>query len=112
MPEDEYFNAADFFSNGEGCSSTGALPNGDIYADNEFSDLSHELWESATDPEPDSGWTDSSGMEVADKCQGNWGYQPYFGPSNVDVNGHLYDLQQEWSNADGGCAGAPTPGTL
>ncbi len=110
MPEDEYFNAADIFTTGEACESTNALPNGDIYADNELPILSHELWESATDPEPASGWTDSSGMEIGDKCQSNWGYQPYFGPSNVDVNGHLYYLQQEWSNADGGCAGAPTPG--
>jgi hypothetical protein len=104
MPEDEYWNFTNFF-NGEGsCLRTAALPNFDIYADAEFSSLSHEQWEAETDPLNGGGWADSAGNEIGDKCAGQFGYQPYFGPSNTDVNGHLYAVQEEWSNVDGGCS--------
>jgi len=109
MPELESWNAHDF---GEGCQSTNALPNGDIYADNEFSVLSHEQWEAETDP-LGNAWTypDNADGEIADLCQGQYGYEPYFGPSNTDVNGDLYVLQELWSNADNGCAGAEAGGS-
>jgi hypothetical protein len=104
MPEDEYWNFTNFF-NGEGsCLRTTALPNFDIYADAEFSTLSHEQWEAETDPLNGGGWADSAGNEIGDKCAGQFGDQPYFGPSNTDVNGHLYAVQEEWSNAESTCS--------
>jgi hypothetical protein len=106
LPEDEYWNLNNVLTTGEGCHTTNALPNGDIYADNEFDSLTHEQWEATTDPIPGSGWTDSIGNETADKCNDAYGYQPYFGPSNFDVNGHLYYLQEEWSNAENACGGS------
>jgi hypothetical protein len=105
LPEDEYWNLNNIFSTGETCHSTSALPNANIYADNEFSALSHEQWESTTDPLLNA-WRDSSGEEIGDKCTDSYGYQPYFGPSNYDVNGHLYYLQEEWSNAENACGGS------
>lgn len=90
---------------GEGCHATGALPNGDIYADNEFTTLSHELFESATDPTNPGGWRDNTSQsESGDPCANHFGYNPYFGPSNTNVNGHLYNVQEEASNENGGCS--------
>jgi hypothetical protein len=94
------------------CPGTGALPNGDIYADAEFSPLAHEQFEAMTDPLPGQGLTDSSGQEIADKCvdsigDPNFGYtDPDWGYANQNVNGDKYQVQQLWSNADGGCFGS------
>ncbi|MCW2935258.1 MAG: hypothetical protein JWM19_6220, partial [Actinomycetia bacterium] len=105
MPEDESWNAGAAFGANEGCENTNALPNGDIYADNEFAVLSHEQWEAETDPILNA-WSNSGGEEIGDLCPSQWGYEPYFGPSNFNVSGNLYLLQELWSNVDGGCGGA------
>lgn len=108
MPEVEYWNAKNFFTGGESCESTNALPNGDIYADNEFAVLEHEQFEAETDPVPGTGWYSfaGGGAEVGDLCQSQFGYEPYFGPSNTNVNGDLYVLQELWSDVDNSCGGA------
>ena len=103
LPDDESLGLS---SQGEGCSHTGALPNGDIYADAVFTTVSHEQYEAETDPLPGSGWTDASGNEIGDKCNSDYGAEPYFGPSNFNVSGDLYVLQQEWSNVDSACKGS------
>jgi hypothetical protein len=99
---------------GVGCGGTGALPQGDRYSDTEISPLSHELFEAATDPEPGTnltqdGWLDVNGgvnsAEIGDKCLGQWGSQPWFGPSGYNVDGRLYYMQEEWSNITGQCEG-------
>jgi len=61
---------------------------------------SHEFMEAITDTLPSSstyGWIDSSGSEIGDKCAWTFG-----GPVTLS-NGTTWQLQQEWSNAAGGC---------
>lgn len=94
-----------------GCDSGNAPAgvSGDVDADGTLDTLAHELGESATDPENGTGYTDSSGNEIGDKCQN--------GPINNDmplggsataspptlynqvINGHQYYTQTLWSNA-------------
>jgi hypothetical protein len=59
----------------------------------------HEFMEAVTDPLPASGsyaWIDQSGSEIGDKCA--WRFS---GP--VMLGGTKWQLQEEWSNSDGGC---------
>ena len=86
------------------CQSTHPRPNGNS-ADPALSTVSHELSEMVTDPDGD-GWTDGSGNEIGDLCITTFG--PAIGGSGsrrynqTIAGGHFY-LQDEWSNADGGC---------
>ena len=79
----------------------------------------HELVESATDPEPDTGYTDTNGEEVADKCtypiseeQPEIYGTPLGGSLAEDtafnqlIDGHTYYTQQIWSDAP---TQTPTP---
>ena len=68
----------------------------------------HEYAETATDPEPTSGWADNadtiSGGEVADKCAWggtNWGGHDAQG--NVTLSTGTFAMQSLWSNAAGRC---------
>src|SRR5205085_2403588 len=56
-----------------------------------------------TDPQGD-GWfyVDGKG-EIGDLCNFDVGTKRASDGSNVNLNGHPYLIQQEWSNADGGC---------
>ena len=56
----------------------------------------HEFMESVTDAVPISAWADKNGEEVADKC--NFVYS-----APVTVGTNSWQLQEEWSNAAGGC---------
>jgi hypothetical protein len=79
-------------------------------ADAEINVTSHEHNESITDPYG-TGWWDSNssdplyGYETGDLCA--WTFGTPSGPSGAEytntINGHHYFVQQEWSNADGGC---------
>jgi hypothetical protein len=104
------------------CAYHGSFGNGTIYAampyaasfscgttrpNNNDADLtinvtSHEQMESATDPYPGSGWVDSGGQEIGDKCA--WTFGPE-GSNGADVvwSEHPYIVQQEWDNAINGC---------
>jgi hypothetical protein len=83
-------------------------PNHDNIADATLDFISHEQFESVTDPDASSGWYDDSAQaklegEIGDKCESS------FGPlaadnSDVSLHGHPYLLQQEWSNKVNGCA--------
>ncbi len=55
----------------------------------------HEQAETETDPQPNSGWLDSSGEENGDKCA--W--------TNLENNPNAggYPTQPLWSNANNGC---------
>lgn len=58
----------------------------------------HELAESATDPFPSTGWTDTAnGEEVGDLCA-------WKDLQDVNLNGVSLPMQPLWSNESGGCA--------
>lgn len=83
---------------------SGQSPNGDD-ADSTINVASHEHNEAITDPQG-SAWYDRRGYENGDKCAWNFG-TPLGGGSGAEynqvINGGLYYLQQEWSNASNGC---------
>jgi len=91
------------------CSAVTAstAPNGSLGADAMASIISHELDESATDPNLNA-WYDGRGNENADKCAWTFGTekttqggQKY----NVSLNTGNFLIQQNWVNAgSGGCA--------
>jgi hypothetical protein len=91
-----------------GCES-GEAPNGDTGADSELNVTSHENIETITDP-LGNAWLDSSGQEIGDKCNFTFG-SPLGGATGAEYNEQIgpgnYYLQEEWSNAVGGCAQRP-----
>lgn len=87
-----------------GCTdSTQGFPN-DHDGDTTINTISHEHNEAITDP-LGNGWLASDGSENGDLCAYGFGTQtnPGAGAYNQVINGHDYDLQQEYSNADHGC---------
>lgn len=83
-------------------------PNHDPYADSSLTVVSHEQFETVTDPVL-NGWTATINVqseepypEIADLCVGHFGAVAPDG-SNLHLHGHPYLLQEEWSNADGRC---------
>ena len=71
-------------------------PSGDVEADANINLMSHEQYESVTDPLINA-WTDSTGSEIGDVCA--WQFGDVF-PSGGDlqINGHPYDTQSEGDN--------------
>jgi hypothetical protein len=66
----------------------------------------HEMAESITDPFPSSGWLDTSGEEIGDKCA--WISSGQGAAAKVTLStGAMYPVQSLWSNAfnsdSGGC---------
>jgi len=55
------------------CAAQSVSPNGNAGVDGMISVIAHELEEANTDPNPSSGWVDSSGAENADKCAWTFG---------------------------------------
>jgi serine protease len=60
----------------------------------------HEYAESVTDPHPSSGWVDTSGSEIGDKCA--WSSLS----TDITLGSHFYAVQPLWSNASAGCVTA------
>ena len=90
-------------TNLSGCGTQGEpSPNSDQDSDAEISITSHELMETVTDPNLDA-WFDLTGSEIGDKCAYDYG-SPAADGHNITMNGHPYIVQQEFSNADLGCA--------
>jgi hypothetical protein len=93
-----------------GCELSTSTPNFDQIADSSINLVSHELFESITDPLI-SAWIDSNGNEIGDKCA--WTFGPQVGNStlepnaDIELNGHYYRVQQEWSNALNACTLSP-----
>lgn len=56
----------------------------------------HEYAETLTDPEPASGWIDSAGAEIGDKCA----WQDL---STLNLSTGSFAVQPLWSNVDSGC---------
>jgi hypothetical protein len=75
-------------------------PNGNPDADTEVSPASHEINESITDPDTETGWYDSSGFENGDECAYIYGSTRGApgGFFNQVINGGHYLTQQEFSN--------------
>lgn len=84
---------------------SGAAPYGDENADAVINSLSHEQFETVTDPET-GGWYDGdpSGGEIGDKCETTFGPVAWDGSTVTLNHGHSYVLQEEYSNRAGGCA--------
>jgi hypothetical protein len=85
-------------------------PNNNPDADTEISPSSHEIIESITDPDTNSGWYDLQGNEIGDECAYRFG-TTFGAPGalfNQVINGHRYITQTEFSNSSffrsgGGC---------
>ena len=86
-----------------GC-DPGQRPNGDA-ADATLNVVSHENIEALTDP-LGTGWWDSSGAEIGDKC--NFTFGTALGGAtgahyNQIISSSQYWLQEEWSNGSSAC---------
>lgn len=87
-------------------------PNGAL-ADSTNSALSHELFETITDPFPLSGWVavnslPEQGNEIGDVCHGPGNdSRQVIAPSYVLARGHTYQTQLEYSNTRHACVVAP-----
>jgi len=101
------------FMNVEGCNEPPGTPNGQL-ADSANSVLSHETFETITDPDGLSWWNDGGnldlrGYEIGDECQ--WitfvGTNVYGLPSHFQVDEKTYAVQGEYNNARHGCTTAP-----
>jgi hypothetical protein len=76
-----------------GCQFPGQTPHGVI--DATASTLSHELIETITDPDLDAWFNAFFGYEIADIC--------FAFSSNLNLNGHKYQIQSEYSNRRHSC---------
>ena len=98
----------------QGCSdpTTQGFPNNDVDAETTINTISHEHNEAITDP-LGNAWIANDGLggtpgdENGDLCAYGFGTQ-LGGTDGVDaynqvINGHHYELQQEYSNQDSGC---------
>lgn len=112
------------------CTGTGNSPGdiqgfpNDVDSDTTINTISHEHNEAITDPLTDPNflaWVAADGSENGDLCAYGFGTQTGTGAGayNQVINGHHYDLQQEFSNAagvNGGCVqhlgGPVTPATF
>jgi hypothetical protein len=80
-------------------------PNGNPDADAATTAASHEMTEAITDPEPSSGWVDTSGYEIGDECAYTYGTNTWdAAKANQMWNGHFFELQEEYSNHRGTAA--------
>jgi hypothetical protein len=85
-----------------GCDPGNLFPTANSYSEGTRSladSTAHEFMESVTDPVPVTGWADKNGQEIGDKC--NFVYSQT-GPI-VLSNHSKWQIQEEWSNAAGGC---------
>ena len=114
------------FQNVGGCSVRPQTPNGPL-VDSTNNVLSHETIETITDPNvagywPTGWWNELAnglfGQEIGDECSFlQWNPAPpatpgtsptvYFDPSTVNLSGHWYAIQPEYSNSQHGCATSP-----
>lgn len=95
------------------CQSNNPRPNSST-ADPTISTISHEHNEMVTDPEGDA-WIDGRGFEDGDLCLTNFGpalSAPGATAWNETIHGGHFFLQEEWSNANSGCAPRARPQAL
>lgn len=106
------------YQNVLGCSTRPGTPNGELI-DSTNDTLSHETFETITDPDPPSGWVEVfnfslNGQEIGDECvflffvpNGNNPPLLYGDSSNVTLNGNKYAIQPEYNNAAHACTTTP-----
>lgn len=102
------------FQDALGCNSRPGTPNGQL-ADSTNNVLSHEVFETITDPDGTAWWNGLNngifGEEIGDECSflfyNNQGQITAFDPSNVTLNGKPYVTQPEYNNAQHACTTAP-----
>lgn len=100
------------FQNVAGCSSRPGTPNGQI-ADSTNNVLSHELFETITDPDGTAWWNTLNNslymQEIGDECSFvlTTPTAGYFDPADVNLNGNDYVAQPEYNNAAHACTTAP-----
>jgi len=84
----------------------GPILYGNAYADVVINVLSHEEFESVTDPVNASGWTVNSRTEgeIGDLCFTTFGPINSQGATVTLAHGHGYNLQKEFSNLTNGCS--------
>jgi hypothetical protein len=94
-------------TNGACSAQTSVSPNNNVGADAMASVVTHELEETATDPDLNAWW-DQRGYENADKCAWTFGttYKVSNGSvANLTLGGLNFLIQRNWVNASGGyCA--------
>lgn len=100
---------AEPFQNVAGCSVRPDSPNGQL-TDSTNNVLSHETFETITDPWNGTGWWNSAdnglyGEEIGDECSFLYftSTDVFFGPSFVRLNGHPYLIQPEYVNSQHTC---------
>jgi hypothetical protein len=100
------------YQNVGGCNIAPGSPNGQL-ADSTASVLSHELFETLTDPDGDGWWNTASndlfGDEIADECSFVI-FLPagvYFDPPAFNIGGHRYAVQSEYDNSEHACTVQP-----
>ena len=93
------------YQNVRGCAVAQPSPNGAL-VDSTSSTLSHELFESITDPDGTEWFAQSSlieyGKEIGDVCQSRFGKYGAF-----SISGTSYAIQPEYSNKYHACSTAP-----
>ena len=94
---------------GSGCAVATPSPNGQD-ADSTNDLLSHEIFETITDPDGDA-WTANnslpeSGNEIADECQGIYDSMSQELVPTFAINSTLYEVELEYSNRSHACANA------
>ena len=102
------------FQDAAGCNSRPGTPNGQL-ADSTNNVLSHEVFETITDPDGTAWWNSLDngifGQEIGDECSflfyNNQGQIIAFDPSNVTLNGKAYVAQPEYNNNGHACTTAP-----
>jgi hypothetical protein len=99
------------YQNVDGCAVHEPTPNGKLI-DSTNSTLSHEVFETITDPEPPNGFTnqitlDEEGYEISDECQPVTDDNGDFFIPTFPINGKKYAVQLEYSNFYHACAAQP-----
>jgi hypothetical protein len=100
------------FQDNYGCSSRPGTPNGQL-ADSTNNVLSHEVFETITDPDLTAWWNSLDngiyGEEIGDECSFLLftSTAVYFDPSDVTLNGKPYVAQPEYDNSAHACTTAP-----
>jgi len=96
------------FQGNFGCSTRPGTPNGQL-ADSTNNTLSHEVFETITDPDGTAWWNSLDngifGEEIGDECSFLLftSTSVYFDLSNVTLNGKSYVAQPEYDNAQRAC---------
>lgn len=96
------------YQNVSGCQVEPGTPNG-LLVDSTASVLSHETFETITDPDGDAWWNTASlameGDEIADECE--FVTAAAFDVPTFTLNGKRYGVQREYNNARHACTEAP-----